>query len=370
VANWALLIFEHKYFLAHRDLFNAGGIGPNGKPGALVMGTGPWIPVHQDPLSGVEYKANPHYWGGRVPIAHISDKIFKDVQSEALAFRGGDLDVAFLSFTGGSPQAFATTSGAKIHAYPDCGMGLFTMNTLVAPWSDVHVRRAVAYALNGAAIAKANGGFASMNYTFLPTFLLESLGTPAQVKAALGSVPIYKYDVARAKAELAKSAYPHGFSTELPVLAQWSLPSQVVAAELGQIGINAQLKGETDSAFWGGLTGPTQKRSAAFVEFGCSSPDPSVYNWALGSANAVDGLWNLSDWGPPDVDGLITQSVATSNPAKRLATYANCCSGWARTSPMFRSSRTTRWSPSPVASAGRATTASSQGALPGRWGSS
>ena len=42
------------------------------------------------------------------------------------------------------------------------------MNTQMAPWNDVHVRRAVDYALNRTDLINANGGYAVPTYTLIP----------------------------------------------------------------------------------------------------------------------------------------------------------------------------------------------------------
>jgi peptide/nickel transport system substrate-binding protein len=62
-----------KFFEAHKSTF--------GNPGTLIMGTGPWELDSFDPTSGAELAANPSWWGGKVPIQHISVKIFSNETS-------------------------------------------------------------------------------------------------------------------------------------------------------------------------------------------------------------------------------------------------------------------------------------------------
>src|SRR5262249_13888311 len=130
------------------------------------------------------------------------------------AFRAGQIDVAFP----GDSRGFAATSGAKIISVPATRQGMFTMNTKAAPWNDVHVRRAVAYALNRDDIIEAAGGGAVPDYTIIPPSQLMTLASKAQVAKLVNSLPTYRFDLAKAKAELAKSAYPNGFSARLDTL--------------------------------------------------------------------------------------------------------------------------------------------------------
>src|SRR5262249_39840417 len=160
--------------LAHKATF--------GQPGTLVMGTGPFVPVSLDPTTGEELQANAHWWGGPVPVQHISVKFFADEQSLALAFRGGaiDVDPAVLDAAG-----FQARAATKVITAPGSGSRLFSMNVQRAPWSDVHVRRAVAYAVNRQDIISGDSGpgLGTPNYYLIPRVLLASLGTPSQITA-------------------------------------------------------------------------------------------------------------------------------------------------------------------------------------------
>lgn len=52
-------------------------------------------------------------------------------------------------------------------------------------------------------------------YTFIAPAALRSVGSQCQVDSLLASIPLYQYNVAKAKAELAESAFPHSFSGTL-----------------------------------------------------------------------------------------------------------------------------------------------------------
>ena len=98
-------IFEKKFADEHPATM--------GRPGVLIMGTGPWQIDSFDPTTGVELSANPHWWGGTVPVRQISVKFFASETSEALAFRAGEIDVAFPN----DGATFAAASGAKVTSW-------------------------------------------------------------------------------------------------------------------------------------------------------------------------------------------------------------------------------------------------------------
>src|SRR6185312_6213034 len=89
------------------------------------------------------------------------------------------------------------------------------MNVNMAPFNNVHVRRAVAYAIDRPAevAASADPSIAVMSNSILTPGELGTLAPKAQVDALLNSLPNYPYNLAKAKAELARSPYPHGFTT-------------------------------------------------------------------------------------------------------------------------------------------------------------
>jgi peptide/nickel transport system substrate-binding protein len=305
-------IFEMKFALEHKGTF--------GDPGVFVMGTGPWEVDSLDPTRGAQLSANPHWWGGTVPIKNISFTFFSNETSEALAFRAGEIDLVN-SIT--DPSTFAHTAGTKIIAAPSCWSGYFAFNTGVAPWNDVHVRRAVAYALDRKAVIAANGGYASPNYTLIPPMMLESIAPQLKVNALLSSINLYPNDLAKARAEMAESAYPNGASTTILAYSYSSVVniSQVVAADLSKIGIKAKIKVVTLSANEAIATGPVSKRMSGFTQSGCDTPDPSWYTLDLSSSGIQDGN-DAADYTSPLVDRLITVGNGSSSPPARFAAYS------------------------------------------------
>jgi peptide/nickel transport system substrate-binding protein len=306
------LIFERKFQLAHRTTM--------GLPGTLIVGTGPFEFDSLDPTTGAELSANPHYWGGPVAIKHVSVRFFSDETSEALAFRAGDVDLAFPA----NPRAFVATSGAKILSVASPGQYWFSMDTKVAPWSDVHVRRAVAYAINRAGLLTAFGGYATPDYTMIPPLLLQELATPAQVDALIRSLPTYPFSLAKAKAELAKSAYPHGFNATLGTFDYGSFinVTQAIAAQLAKIGINIKVNVLAVGPYINLLLGPHATMAIQYNELG-GSPDPgNIPETGLASKNAHTAGFNFADYTNPAADKLITQGASVTAPAKRFAAYA------------------------------------------------
>jgi peptide/nickel transport system substrate-binding protein len=307
------VIFEEKFAQEHASTF--------GNQGTLLMGSGPWKIDSFDPTTGATLSANPHWWGGKVPIQRITFTFYANATSEALAMRAGEIDTApDVSAT----KSFEATSGARMLNTPSCNIAFFGMNVNTPPWNNVHVRRAAAYALDRQDIIAAHGGYAQPLYTLIPDQLLQTIASPAQISSLLRSLPLYPYSVAAAKQQLAEAGYPHGVSG---TMLEYSDPtilneSQVIQAELQKVGIHMQIKVLAINPWSAIESGPASKRMTTETSAGCSNPDPSSYYDILGSQNLQVGSWNVADYAPPAVDSLMSAGVATSVPAQRLAVYS------------------------------------------------
>jgi peptide/nickel transport system substrate-binding protein len=198
------------------------------------------------------------------------------------------------------------------------------LNTKVAPWSDVHARRAVAYAIDRSGLVTALGGpaVAAPALTMITPSQLRLLGSQQSVHALLESLPTYPFSVAKGKAELARSATPNGFTATLYSTGFEDTLNEAIAGELGKIGIDLKLQSEDFGTWIGNLTGPRDKFTIGIIPYGCTSPDPSYYPGALlGSKNAVPGEFNDADYTPAKMDALLAAALATTSKAKRLALY-------------------------------------------------
>ena len=306
-------IFEKKFADEHKTTM--------GRPGTLIMGTGPWEIDSFDPTTGLELSANPHWWGGTVPIKHISIKLYASETSEALAFRGGEIDVATDVL---NPRSFASTSGGTLVSAPAFSEGYFGMNVQNAPWNDIHVRRAVAYALDRPDIIAALGNNAEPVTTLIPPAELDRLGSTAQVSAMIDALPSYPYNLAKARQEMAESAYPHGFTatTQTITFASYTPVNEAVAADLAKIGINLKLKTIGFTQYLAFASGDKSAIGALYATMNVTNADADSFPSALlGSVNIADGGYDWADYDPPAINTLIKQGEAIQNSAQRLAIY-------------------------------------------------
>jgi peptide/nickel transport system substrate-binding protein len=291
-----------------------------GTPSGLLIGTGPWKFDSFTPEASVQLSRNPYWAGSPQPAEKIVFSFFKSEGPMALALRSGAIDGASWYNT---PRLFENLPG--VHALspvPRVVQTYLAMNTASAPLNDVHVRRAVAYATNVAGMIKGlfPSGDASENSTMVATGLFSHFPSD-QVSTMIGSLPKYSFDLEAAKRELAKSAYPHGFSTEVQALATESVlvdTAQILASDLSKIGINAkvrELQPSEAADFFG-------NKVKLFVgEVGALYPDPEADMSILLPESEIQppgAGGNVAQWRNHEANSLLAQESKTLDSTKRL----------------------------------------------------
>lgn len=304
-------IFEKKQQQANRNTF--------GQPGTLLIGTGPYRISSWNPTQGITFTLNPTYWGKKPPVQKVEVRFFSSEQSIALAFRAGQVDVAFPADAAG----FASTAGTKVISVPSAEQGLYSMDIKAPYFSDIHVRRAISYAIDRVGIINSIGGHAIPDYTTIPPVQLNAIAPKAQVDALIDSLQTYRYNLAKAKQEMAQSAYPDGFTTSLDTFqyGNYVVTDEAIAGMLAKIGITLKVNVLPVSA---AIAEYTQSGfNDAYTYFYSEVPDPGLLPSLLYSSKEPHaGGANWANFQNAKVDALLQEGDATMNGAKRFAVYA------------------------------------------------
>jgi peptide/nickel transport system substrate-binding protein len=292
-----------------------------GTPGNLAIGTGPWKFDSFKPDVGLEYAPNPRWWGGETQAQRISVRFINDQPATALALRSGD---AVGTFNEPNVKVFGSIPGLNLLRAQGPDEFFVSMPTTAAPFDDIHVRRAVAHAVNREGFVKSVlNGAGRANNSLVPPTLLENLAPKDEVDAVLESLPSYPYDLEKAKEELAQSKYPDGFTTTTTVpssLPEFTRLAQVLKADFEKIGITLDIRETTDSDWLSVFYGPRDKVGLFIAKLNGQYPDPNqMLGWTLDSDQAkVNGL-NIANFKDPHVDRLIREQRQEPDGAKRLS---------------------------------------------------
>jgi ABC-type dipeptide/oligopeptide/nickel transport system permease component/ABC-type transport system substrate-binding protein len=200
------------------------------------VGTGPFRFEQWRRGNSVSLVRNPDYWGGAPALAHVTYRILADPSAAIDALTAGDLD-GFATFP--APEAVARLQhDARFHVEMAAtgAKTIVALNNRKAPFDTLKVRQALSYAIDRKAIIDA----AMFGYG-------QPIGSHFGTREP-GYVDLtgrYPYDPARAKALLAEAGYPNGFHAvlKLPPLAYARRSGEVVAAQLAEIGVTAEIQG-------------------------------------------------------------------------------------------------------------------------------
>ena len=295
-ADTVVVNLKYKWapILADLALF-ANGIVPNnygGKTAAAFynapVGTGPFKWDYWHKGSALKLVANTSYWQPGKP--YLNSVTWTDVPND---------NTRQLQVTSGQAQvdqfpAWSTVSTLKANSSVQLSLfnstetNYLAFNEHVKPFQDVNVRRAISFAIDRTALVKAVlfGNGQPANSLFSPNVNYYD-------KSAGG----VQYDMAAAKAALAKSSVPSGFSTTLTVPSgnsDYATIATIVQSELKPLGIKVSIQ--------------TQ------------DPNTANTNFQSGKYDMAQSLWTMDI---PDPDELATFGLVPTSGAKSFFTFYN-----------------------------------------------
>lgn len=208
------------------------------------IGTGPFVVKTWDPAGDLTFSKNKYYWQqGKPTIDELVYKLIKDDSQAMNQLKAGAVDAIEsvpLENANDLKQGTDTTlltNGSWVTEQ------LF-FNTLDKHFSDVHVRRALALALDRNGLTNAvTFGYAKVANSLLP---------PAIPYNSNDTIKALNFNTSAAKEELAKSKFPNGFSTKLLIASgnrARAQEAQVIQEAAKSIGIDIQIESVELAAF-------------------------------------------------------------------------------------------------------------------------
>jgi peptide/nickel transport system substrate-binding protein len=286
--------------------------------GRHPVGAGPFAFVNWERGVQVEFERFDDYWA---PAARPDQMVFLENISADVAsarFRNGDVDIVYrpskvtrLFLESSKPWApyLGDAPSPVIYA-----LGL---NCELPPFDNVHVRRAVAFALDRGKVERLDPGRIIRAGQVLPPML-----APHDPE-----LPTRQYfDLERAKEEMRLAGYPDGL--EEPVTVWVRGDSEVRLAQLFQqdlkaIGIDIDLKLVTFATYLR-ETGRPRVAQAAFTGWHQDFPDPSNFMDILFHSRSIhpENSENRAFYRNPELDAILDEARPETDREKRLALYA------------------------------------------------
>jgi len=280
--------------------------------GRNPVGTGAYKMTEWTLGQRVVFERNRDYYRKGSPYL---DKIVFEVGQEPtvamLRLQRGEVDVLgdpippaqFLEVANDPANKDLIVKGDLLHT------GYLTMNVNTPPFDKKEVRQAVNMAINKDRILRiVNNRGVAANQPLPPAM-------PGYDKAYGG----YAFDVAKAKAMVAKAGYGDGVKTELYAMNTDPNPriAQAIQQDLAAIGIDAEVKSLAQSVvIAAGGDGTAPMIWSGGMAWIADFPDPSnFYGPILGCGGAVAGGWNWSKYCNKDLDARAEQADAMADPA-------------------------------------------------------
>lgn len=216
-----------------------------GGPDTLLIGSGPYRVREFVPSSHLSLDRNPHWRGKPGDVDSVRVDFIADDTTRLLAWQTGAMDVS-LNVPLAQAAQWAASPQTNLLFQPDRSYAGLTFNVTAKPFDDIHVRRAIALAIDKSAIVSdVLLGQAQVATAQSTPEQFGGLWSPAQATRRLAGGPQYSYDLRAAKAELAKSSVPKGFSASLSYPntgPQLGTAALAFAQTLAKIGIHLRVK--------------------------------------------------------------------------------------------------------------------------------
>jgi peptide/nickel transport system substrate-binding protein len=242
-----------------------------------------------------------------------------------------DIDTAQTGVQQGSqPKILLDPEKKKNADTPNTGfIRYFSISTKVAPFDNIHCRKAVEYATDKTTMQTARGGADAGG----------DIGTNMLPPNIAGHDDYDPYNtvsgkpqIDKAKEELAACGHPNGFDTVLATRNSGKEPktAEALQAALKNVGINARLDPTEPSLYFRSTIGaPSNVKAKGYglMMAGWGADFPTAYGFLSvlvdGRNILPSGNNNYAELNDPEINALIDSAKAESDPAKAATIWTN-----------------------------------------------
>jgi peptide/nickel transport system substrate-binding protein len=283
----------------------------SGRIATHPVGTGPFSFAGQKSGDSITLRANPNYWGGPPGISGVTFRFISEPSTALSALQAGEVD-----WTDSIPPQRVTQLRAdeslRLAVTPSNDYWYLALNEARAPWNDVRVRQAIAYAVDRDAIVQATSyGTAAANQLAIPQG--NPWFTPYDRYGEDGERGL---ETARTLLQEA-GARPENLdmlvTTEYP---ETVTAAQIIADNLAPLGISVNIR-TVDFATW--LDEQNSGNFDMLMMGWLGNIDPDDFYYAQ---HHTDGTSNAQKFSDPEVDRLLDAGRVETDQATRKADYA------------------------------------------------
>ncbi|HBY93954.1 MAG: ABC transporter substrate-binding protein [Ardenticatenaceae bacterium] len=278
------------------------------------IGTGPYKLAEFVPGSHIILERNDDYFRGKPPYDKIIYKIIPDMNVAIAQLKAGEIDAINNPPPINLQVALDEEPNVAVDMPPGPMVYFLGFNNSKAPFNDVKVRQALAYAIDrpGVTSKVAKGVCQPSQGTYV-----AAVGWAFNPETRLPD-----YDPAKAEQMLDEAGYPRGANgTRFPLKLTVSRPLEVSMAEvikeqLRQIGVDVTVEQLEDATLRSVLQ--TENKHDAYLYGNWWGPDPAEWETYLRSGE----IWATPlNYGNPEVDELFHKGRSSLDRSERAKHY-------------------------------------------------
>jgi peptide/nickel transport system substrate-binding protein len=277
------------------------------------IGTGPFMFKSWAKGSEIVMVRNPHHFRSPRPyVDEYHQMVIPEANTRVLQVQSGALDIA-LFVPPAAANSLKGNPNVTLHVDNFFDSHFICLQTKsIPPLGDKLVRQAMNYAIDKDAIVKHFlFGYGESSGQALPKMFGFSQG-----------VHPYPYDMAKAKALMAKSKFPQGFASTIYVTASFSTPDKQIAEyvqqQLSKLNIKLGIQVLDDATFDAKIFGPKYQMNVSYMTSDIVDPD-ELMSYAIVPAGGTDSVWTY--YKSPAVDKLGVQAAGVQDRAQRQKLY-------------------------------------------------
>jgi peptide/nickel transport system substrate-binding protein len=296
------------------------GIVPYGSGTEMTehpIGSGPFKFVSNETDKQVTIERNNNYWAEKPKLARVRFAVVPDATTRALELRKGSGDATINSLTPDTVLTLQKDPSLAVESAPGTVLAYLGFNLRDPILRDVHVRQAVAYALNRKPM---------IEYLWRGQAQLARSILPPQSWAYDGDVPAYDHDPDQARSLLDAAGYPavNGVRFHLTMKTSTDENTRLMVAvmqqQLREVGIVLDIRSFEFATFFADVT------HGAFQLYGLrwigGNEDPDIFEYAFHSAKFPPNGANRGYYSNPKIDALIDQARREVDQGVRKTLYA------------------------------------------------
>jgi peptide/nickel transport system substrate-binding protein len=275
-------------------------------------GTGAYYTESWKKGDSVILKRNPYYWKNTPAIDEVDIEYVPDDNTRVLKLQGGEDDV--VDFVPFSQIDQLNASGVRAQVFPIQETTFIILNVTKPPLNDLNVRQALNYATDKNAIIQSVflGQAQPMNAPI-------PLGTYVDTES-----PGYPFNLDKAKALMASSSVPNGFT--LPMIVpnnnQDRINTSIILKdEWAKIGVNVDIQ-QVDPATWRAAYHGEGNFMSTPTAWTNDMNDPTeIVNYAMRGGDGSGSFAYWTRYNNPDLSAKITAADLEQDPTARQAEY-------------------------------------------------